>query len=201
MMGTRDPRVDAYIAKSADFAKPILEYLRDTVHAGCPDVQETMKWSFPHFDYKGILCSMAAFKEHCAFGFWKASILPGETARAMAAMGQMGRVTSIKDLPPKKELLRLVKEAAKLNDAGVKAPRIKHSAPKKPLETPDDLAASLAKNKKAKATFEKFSPSHRRDYIEWITDAKTDATRQRRLEQAVAWMAEGKSRNWKYERK
>jgi len=199
-LGKRDRRIDAYIAKSANFAKPILEYLRDVVHEGCPEVEETMKWSVPHFDYKGMMCAMAAFKAHCAFGFWKSSlVLEGESKSD--AMGQMGRITSIDDLPPKKELIRLVKKAAKLNDDGVKVTRKPARAPKPPARTPPDLSAALATNKKAKDTFEEFPPSHRREYIEWITEAKTDVTRQRRLQQAVDWLSEGKSRNWKYERK
>jgi uncharacterized protein YdeI (YjbR/CyaY-like superfamily) len=197
-MGNRDPRVDAYIAKSADFAKPILEYLRETVHGAVPGLEETMKWSMPAFYYKGPLCNMAAFKEHCAFGFWKGSLVVGDVARE--AMGHMGRITSLKDLPPKKELVRLIKEAARLNDEGVKVERAPRTA-KKPAKTPDDLAAALARNKKASATFENFPPSHRREYIEWITDAKGEETRKRRVAQAVEWMAEGKSRNWKYMKK
>jgi uncharacterized protein YdeI (YjbR/CyaY-like superfamily) len=199
-MGNRDPRVDAYIAKAAPFAKPILEHIRETVHAACPAVEETMKWSFPHFDYKGMLCSMASFKAHCAFGFWKGSMVLERSQIKNEAMGQMGRITSIDDLPPKKELVRLIKAASKLNDEGVVAPR-KKSAPKKPIEVPDDLAAALKRNAKARATFEGFPPSHRNEYIAWITGAKRDETRTRRLAQAIEWMAEGKSQNWKYERK
>ena len=197
-MGNRDPRIDAYIAKSADFAKPVLEYLREVVHSAVPDVEETVKWSMPAFYYKGPLCNMAAFKAHCAFGFWKGSLVVGDAARD--AMGHMGRITSLKDLPPKKELVRLVKEAAKLNDEGVKVPRAVRPA-KKPAKTPDDLAAALARNKKASAAFEGFSPSQRREYIEWITEAKAEETRKRRVAQAVEWIAEGKSRNWKYMKK
>ena len=185
-MGTRDPRVDAYIDKSADFAKPILTRLREVVHEACPDVEETMKWSFPHFMYEGMLCSMASFKQHCAFGFWKgALVLGGDGARAQEAMGSFGRITRLSDLPPKKTLAAYVKKAAALNDAGTarvpKAPR----APKKPLAVPDYVVAALRKNKKALATFEGFSPSHRREYVEWITEAKGEATRERRLKQAV----------------
>ena len=199
-MGTRDPRVDAYIDKSADFAKPILTHLREVVHAACPDVEETMKWSFPHFMYKGMLCSMASFKQHCAFSFWRGSlVLGGNGAAADEAMGQFGRITKLSDLPPKKVLAGYVKKAAALNEAGVtartpKAPR----TTKKPLVVPDYVMAALRKNKKALATFEGFSPSHRREYVEWITEAKGEDTRRRRLEQAVEWMAEGKPRNWKY---
>jgi uncharacterized protein YdeI (YjbR/CyaY-like superfamily) len=198
-MGTRDDRVDAYIAKSAEFARPILEHLRATVHAACPDVEETMKWSFPHFDYKGMLCSMAAFKEHCTFGFWKSSLIfaNGEPSDEKAA-GQFGRITSLKDLPTKKVLTGYIKEAMKLNDAGIKP--AKPSKPKATAEVvvPDDLTSALRKNAKALAAFEKFPPSHKREYISWITEAKTEVTRNRRLDTAIEWMAEGKPRNWKY---
>lgn len=199
-MGTRDARVDAYIAKSAEFARPILEHLRAVVHAACPDVVETMKWSFPHFDYKGMLCSMAAFKEHCAFNFWKGALLGlengGEEGRGM---GQFGRLTCVADLPAKAVLAGHLREAIRLNDAGVKSPaRSKPKAPPKPVVVPDDLANALAANPAAGAAFDAFPPSHRREYVDWITEAKTQATRTRRLETAVAWMAEGKSRNWKY---
>src|SRR5919199_6273412 len=199
-MGTRDPRVDAYIDKSAEFAQPILAHLREVVHAACPEVEETMKWSFPHFMYRGMLCSMASFKQHCTFGFWKgALVLDGNGASAEAAMGSFGRITRLSDLPPKKTLASYVKKAAALNDAGVKAPsRMAPKGKKKELVVPDDLMAALRKNKKALATFEGFSPSHRREYVEWITEAKSEDTRQRRLEQAVEWMAEGKPQNWKY---
>lgn len=201
-MATRDARIDAYIAKSPEFAQPILKHLRDVVHAAVPDVEETMKWSIPHFDYNGMMCSMAAFKAHCAFGFWKGTLVTGNTEKAREAAGSMGRITSIKDLPPKKELIALVKKAAQLNDDGVKTPtRGAVRTPKPDLPTPPDLAAALATNKKAKTAFDAFPPSHRREYIEWITSAKADDTRQRRLDQAIEWIAEGKSRNWKYERK
>ena len=198
-MGTRDDRVDAYIAKSAEFARPILTRLRDVVHAACPEVEETMKWSFPHFMYKGILCSMAAFKQHCSFGLWKSSlIIEGGSDDVAKGMGQFGRITDVSDLPSKRILSGYIKEAMKLNDAGVKSPT--RSKPKAPREVvvPDDLSIALQKNKKALAAFEKFPPSHKREYIEWITEAKTDATRSRRLETAIEWMAEGKPRNWKY---
>jgi uncharacterized protein YdeI (YjbR/CyaY-like superfamily) len=199
-MGTRDARVDDYIAKSTEFARPILTYLRDLVHAACPDVEETMKWSFPHFMYKGMLCSMASFKEHCSFGFWKSSlIVEKDDAPAEKAAGQFGRITQLSDLPSKKVLTGYIKEAMKLNEAGVKAPS--PMTPKKPkpeLVVPDDLAGALQANEKARATFENFSPSQKREYVEWLTEAKTDTTRARRLETAIEWMAEGKSRNWKY---
>ena len=197
-MSSRDPRIDAYIAKSAPFAKPILTYIRKAVHAGCPDVEETMKWSFPHFMYKGMLCSMASFKEHCAFGFWKGSLLEASGTKDKDAMGQFGRITSIRDLPNERALVKLVKQAARLNDEGVSVLRERRVKP--PLRTPPDLMAALKKNKKALATYEDFSESMRREYVDWITEARTEETRTRRLETAVEWMAEGKGRNWKYER-
>ncbi len=198
-MGTRDDRVDAYISKSAEFARPILTHLRDIVHVVCPDVEETMKWSFPHFMYKGMLCSMASFKEHCSFGFWKSSLIVQKTEEAAEkGMGQFGRITRLSDLPSKKVLSGYIREAMKLNDAGVKAPtRTKPKSPKE-VVVPAELTKALHKNKKALATFEKFPPSHKREYIEWIAEAKTEATRTRRLETAIEWMAEGKPRNWKY---
>jgi uncharacterized protein YdeI (YjbR/CyaY-like superfamily) len=197
-MGTRDPRIDTYIAKSSEFAKPIMSHLRNAVHAACPEVEETMKWSHPHFLYKGMLCSMASFKGHCAFGFWKGSLVLGNNAPPEQAMGSFGRITRLEDLPSKKVLTGYIKAAMKLNDDGVKAPtRLKSKAPKE-VVVPDDLASSLGANKKALAAFEKFSPSHKREYIEWITEAKTEATRSRRLTTAIEWMAEGKPRNWKY---
>jgi uncharacterized protein YdeI (YjbR/CyaY-like superfamily) len=197
-MPSRDPRIDAYIEKSADFAKPILRHLRDVVHEACPDVEEKMKWSFPHFDYKGMMCSMASFKEHCTFGFWKPELVLGDAAKE-GGMGQFGRITSVKDLPAKKVLAGYVKKAMRLNDEGVRPKRAQKSKMKKrDIDVPQDLVAALKKNAKARATFEAFSPSHRREYLEWITEAKREETRARRIAQAVEWMAEGKRRNWKY---
>ncbi|MTV38690.1 YdeI/OmpD-associated family protein [Duganella radicis] len=199
-MPSTDPRVDAYIAKSADFAQPILEHLRAVVHAACPEVEETMKWSFPHFMYKGMMCSMASFKAHCAFGFWKAELLMADDDVKREAMGHFGRITSIKDLPSKKVLAGYIKQAMKLNDDGVAAPaRVKPATPRA-LEIPDDLNAALDAVPAARQHFDAFSPSKQRDYAEWLTEAKTEATRTRRREQAVEWIAEGKSRNWKYEK-
>jgi uncharacterized protein YdeI (YjbR/CyaY-like superfamily) len=199
-MGSRDPRVDAYITKSAPFARPILAHIRKAVHKGCPDVQETMKWSFPHFDYKGMLCGMAAFKQHCTLGFWKASLLhEGRIGSKSAdAMGQFGRIASLADLPPEKDLVALVRQAARLNDEGVKVVRTK--APKPMPRAPQAFLAALRQSPKALAAYEAFSSSHRREYLEWIAEAKTDATRARRIATTIEWLAEGKSRNWKYER-
>jgi uncharacterized protein YdeI (YjbR/CyaY-like superfamily) len=201
-MGTRDPRVDAYIAKSADFAKPILTHLREVVHSACADVEETVKWGAPHFVYKGMLAGMASFKQHCAFGFWKGSLVIGEDATAPAeAMGSFGRITNVSDLPPRSTLAGYVKKAAKLNDDGTPRPKSKMpKPPKKTIPMPPDFAAALKKNKKAQTTFEGSSPSHRREYLEWITDAKQQATRTRRMATAIEWLSEGKSLNWKYQR-
>lgn len=197
-MATRDPRIDAYIAKSAEFARPILDHLREVVHAACPEVEETMKWSFPHFMYKGMLCGMASFKEHCAFGFWKGSLLVDTGGQSEKAMGQYGRISKVADLPSKRVLMATIKAAMKMNDEGVKDPS--RSAPKvaRELVVPEDLSTALRRNAKALATFEGFNPSHKREYVEWITEAKTDATRSRRLGTAIEWLAEGKSRHWKY---
>jgi uncharacterized protein YdeI (YjbR/CyaY-like superfamily) len=195
-MGTRDKRIDAYIAKSPDFAKPILTQIRAVVHEACPDVEETLKWSHPAFMYNGLLCGMHAFKAHCALGFWKGTLVTGTASDDGA--GQFGRLTKVSDLPSKKVLAGYVKKAMALNDEGTSAPK-RVPKPKKELVVPDYFtAAALKKNKKALATFEAFAPSHRREYVEWITEAKSEETRARRLEQAVEWMAAGKSRNWKY---
>lgn len=174
--------------------------IREIVHEGCPDVEETIKWGFPHFIYKGILCSMASFKAHCAFLFWKGSLVVDSKDRSDEAMGQFGRITSLEDLPSKKVLLGYVKKARELKDAGVK----KVSAPlpreKKELVVPDYFLSAVRKNKKALATFDAFPYSKKKDYVEWVTSAKTEDTRTKRLQTSVEWLSEGKSRNWKYEK-
>ena len=197
-MPTKDPRVDAYIAKSADFAKPILKHLRELVHRGCPAVVENLKWSMPHFDYKGMFCGMAAFNHHCTFGFWKGELLFGTRAAEEEAMGQFGRITSLADLPGDKILMGYIKKAAELNDIGVKKPAPPKPKGKKDLVVPDYFLAALKKSKKALATFQAFNYSHKKEYVEWITEAKREETRAQRLETALAWLAEGKSRHWKY---
>ncbi|MGI8437881.1 MAG: YdeI/OmpD-associated family protein [Chthoniobacterales bacterium] len=195
-----DPRIDAYIAQAAAFARPILQHLRKVVHAGCPEVQETVKWSSPHFEYKGPLCGMAAFKAHCAFGFWKASLILGDGVKGgRDAMGHFGRITTLADLPPEKVLVGYVRKAAKLNDTGAKDPTKARKA-RAALPTPDYLTEALRTNAKARAHFAKLSPSCRREYIEWLTEAKREETREKRLATTLEWLAEGKSRNWKYER-
>lgn len=195
-MGTRDPRIDAYIAKSADFAKPILKHLREVVHGACPDVEETLKWSSPTFMYAGgILCGMAAFKEHCHFHFWKGALMTDDTG---ASVNESYRnLTTVDDIPSKRVFAAYIKAAMKLNAEGAKVPKQK-SASKPELEVPADLAAALRRNKKANQAFANFSPSHRREYIEWITGAKRSETRERRIEQTLEWLEEGKPRNWKY---
>jgi uncharacterized protein YdeI (YjbR/CyaY-like superfamily) len=204
-MSKRDPRIDAYIAKSAGFARPILRRIRGVVHAACPQVEEGIKWGMPHFGYRGgMMCQMAAFKQHCAFGFWKAARILGPDGRsAEKAMGQFGRLTSVDELPSKRVLTGYIRQAMKLHEDGVRvaAPRRRPKPPvRTPVRTPADLAAALKKNARAGAAFAGFSPSHRREYVEWITEAKGADTRQRRLDTAMEWMAEGKARNWKYEK-
>src|SRR5262245_17354414 len=163
-MAIKDPRVDTYIAKSADFAKPILRHLRKLIHSACPDVEETLKWSMPAFMHKGILCGMAAFKQHCAFGFWKNKLLfandPAAKKRADEAMGSFGRITSLSDLPKDDVLLRYIKEAVRLNDEGIKSSLKRRPKAKKELVVPDYFLAALKKNKRALMTFESFSYSH-----------------------------------------
>lgn len=198
-MPTVDPRVDAYIEKSADFAKPILSHLRKLIHKACPDVVETIKWSMPGFEYKGFLCNLAAFKQHCAFGFWKQSLMESDAfPKNKAAMGSFGRITSVKDLPSEKVMIGLIHQAMQLNEKGVKVPK-KAASPKKDLVVPEDLTKALSKNKAAQNTFEKFTYSHKKEYVQWIEEAKTEATRNKRLATTVEWLSEGKSRNWKYE--
>ncbi len=199
-MGQRDPRIDAYIAKAAPFARPILEHLRALVHRAAPEIVETVKWGMPFFVQGGNVCHMAAFKAHCGFGFWRGG-LAGGTGKEGEAMGQFGRLTTLDDLPPERELVALVRAAVAANASGVKKPA-RPRAPRPEAEVPEDLARALRSrgNAAARKTFEGFAPSHRREYIEWIVEAKTEATRARRLATTLDWLAEGKSRNWRYER-
>lgn len=199
----QDPRVDAYIERAAPFAQPILRHVRAAVHEACPQVEETIKWGMPTFMHAGaILCGMAAFKQHASFGYWKHALVVGEGGHAYEkprdGMGSYGKMTSVDDLPAKKTLLAHIRKAMKLNEDGVKSP-VRKSAPKPPPETPADLAAALKKNKPAQAAFDAFPPGCKREYIDWIVEAKREETRAKRLAQAVEWIAEGKRRNWKYE--
>jgi uncharacterized protein YdeI (YjbR/CyaY-like superfamily) len=201
-MPKTNPQVDAYIAKAAPFAQPILIKLRSLFHQACPDIAEKLKWGMPSFEYKGLVGGMAAFKKHTTWGFWKAKllsdpkgVLKGDERTPMDA----GKPTDVSQLPADKDIIDLIKQAVALNEQGVKLERPK-TKKKPPPKTPPDLATALKKNAKARACFEAFSPSHKREYIEWITEAKQEETRKRRLVQAIEWIAQGKGRNWKYER-
>jgi uncharacterized protein YdeI (YjbR/CyaY-like superfamily) len=202
-MPKTDKRVDAYIAKSADFAKPILMHIRELVHKAVPGIEETMKWSFPHFVYAGgTVCSMASFKEHCALGFWKASLLSDPDGILQTseknAMGHLGKILGLEYLPKDRILLKYLKEAAELNAKGIKAPSKPKAAGKKELEVPGYFMKELKKNKKALKTFENFSYTNKKEYVDWVTGAKTEETRINRMATAIEWMAEGKIRHWKY---
>ena len=198
-MGQHDPRVDAYIAKAAPFAQPLLERLRAQVHAACPEVEEAIKWSMPAFMYRGRqLASMAAFKQHATFGFWRGEEVTG--ARGEGAMGQFGRLCTLADLPDDASLRGLVQRAMALVEAGGGARRAARAAPRPLPDMPPALQAALDAEPRARAAFDAFPPSHRREYIEWIAEAKRDDTRMRRVAQAVEWIAQGRSRHWKYQR-
>jgi uncharacterized protein YdeI (YjbR/CyaY-like superfamily) len=205
---TLNPKVDAYLARAQPFAQPIMEHLRQLVHKACPEVEETIKWSRPFFEYRGaILCNMSAFKEHCSFGFWgeeMSVVLRGAKVLREDGMGSLGRITSLKNLPSDKQMLGWLRQAAEFVDSGrytspIAARRRVVKAPKPVLETPPEFARALKRNKKAAAVFAAFSPSCKREYIEWITDAKRAETRDKRIATAVEWIAEGKQRNWKYQ--
>lgn len=202
----RDPRIDAYIAKAEPFARPILEHVRALVHEGCPEVEETIKWGMPSFVHAGgILCGMAAFKRHASFGFWKHAEVLGEPV-ASEGMGSFGKLEAVGDLPAKRQLLAYVRKAARLNETRGQEARMRPATPRKtaasrPLpDVPADFAAALRAAPAAHAHFDAFAPSHRREYLAWIIDAKREDTRARRISQAIEWLGEGKSRNWKYER-
>ncbi|RUL72948.1 YdeI/OmpD-associated family protein [Dyella choica] len=197
-MASHDPRVDAYIAKSPGFAQPVLEHLRTIVHSACPEVEESIKWGCPHFLYQGkLLCSIAAFKQHCSFQFWHGKDVVGETDKD--GMGQFGKLTSIKELPSKRALVAYVRKAVALREAAATRKRAT-PAPKPSPRLPADFAALWKKHSAAHKTYEAFSPSAQREYVEWVTQAKTDATRQKRIATTLEWLAQGKQRNWKYQR-
>lgn len=202
----RDPRVDAYIAKAQPFARTILKHLRALVHKAVPDVEETLKWGMPTFMMHGaIMCGMASFKAHSAFWFWRGSQIPDTHkifGRGEKAMGQLGRITSIRDLPNARVLTKYVKAAAALNrESGTAAH--KAAAAKRKVNvprTPTDLSKALRANATASAAWKTFPPSHRKEYIEWIMEAKTAETRGKRLATSLKWIAQGKHRNWRYMR-
>jgi uncharacterized protein YdeI (YjbR/CyaY-like superfamily) len=192
-----DPRIDAYIERQAEFARPILTHLRSVIHEACPDCEETLKWSMPSFLHKGkILAGFAAFKAHATFGYWNDSML-SQDEKNRSAMGQFGRLTALADLPPKATLLDLTRKSMALIESGAKPPRA--TAKKAPFTVPQDLRAAIDAEPKAAATFDAFPPSCQREYVDWVTEAKRDETRAKRLAQTVEWLAEGKRRNWKYE--
>ena len=188
--------MDAYVEKAPPFSRPILRRLRALVHRGCPEVAETMKWGMPHFDYRGIFCGMAAFKAHCTFGFWNRAMHLGDRKDAM---GQLGRIASLDDLPDDATVVGLVREAKRLADEGIRVGPVRRA--RAPLPVPPALTSALKKKTGALARFRGFSPSQQRDYSEWIGEAKTDATRDRRISTAVDWIAQGKPRHWKYQAK
>jgi uncharacterized protein YdeI (YjbR/CyaY-like superfamily) len=203
---SRSTLVDAYIGKAKPFAQPILWHVRELLHMSVPGVEEEMKWSRPFFVYRGIILgNISAFKEHCSMGLWGEEItakLRAEGLVSSEAMGSFGRLTSVKDLPADKKLAAYFKFAAKAIDDGSRTKSIERPVQRvaKPeLDVPEELTVALKKNKVAQKVFEGFAPSHRRDYIEWIVDAKRDETRAKRVTQTVDWLAEGKRRNWKYE--
>ena len=192
-----DPRIDAYIAKAAPFAQPILKHVRERVHAVAPDAQETLKWSMPSFTVDGkILLGMAAFKAHATVGFWRGQELG--LAPSQEAMGQLGKLTSLDDLPPDAELDAMIRKGVELARTAPAPRKAKHE-PKPASEMHPEFANALASNAKAKAVLEGFPPSAQREYLDWISEAKQNATRAKRIADAVQWLSEGKRRHWKYE--
>jgi uncharacterized protein YdeI (YjbR/CyaY-like superfamily) len=195
---SREPRIDAYITKAPQFAQPILEKVRERVHAAVPDVEEAMKWSAPGFTLDGkILLMMAAFKAHAALNFWRGQEI-GDGPPKVGAMGQFGKLTSVEDLPPDDELDALIREAAALSKQAPAPRKTKHE-PKPAPELHPEFAAALAEAPTAKAALDGFPPSAQRDYFEWIAEAKQEATRSKRIVTAIQWLSEGKRRHWKYQ--
>jgi uncharacterized protein YdeI (YjbR/CyaY-like superfamily) len=197
-----DPRVDQYIAAAPEFARPILTHLRQLVHSACPQVEETIKWNMPFFTYKGILCHLAAFKAHGSLGFWNRQLIaaahPEFASVSGDGLGQFGRLRSLKDLPEDSVLIKYVREAMRLNEAGVKKPGPDPQARKPEPKVPAELAREFKRNPAAAETFTGLSPSHRREYTEWIAEAKRPETRAKRVATAIEWLVEGKTRHWKY---
>ncbi|MDB5120139.1 MAG: hypothetical protein JWN56_1357 [Sphingobacteriales bacterium] len=202
VMETYDYRIDIYIEKSADFAKPILDHLRKIIHQASPEINETIKWGFPHFDYKGTVCSMASFKNHCAFGFWKNSLMDDPHGLlkndAESAMGQFGRICDISNVPADEILISYIQNAVALNKAGVKIVKTKEKISDKTIEVPTDFSLLLDGYPEVQVNFENLSYSHKKEYVEWFIEAKTKATRSKRMQTAIEWLTEGKSRHWKY---
>jgi uncharacterized protein YdeI (YjbR/CyaY-like superfamily) len=198
-MGKKDPRVDKYIATAPDFARPILSHIRNLIHTADPEIEESLKWSCPHFVHNGIVCGMAAFKNHCGLNFWRGKLILGDNGQK-EGMGHFGKITQLSDLPKDHQLIRYIKRAVRLNQDGIKGPSKRKSTVTKEVVIPDYFGAALKKNKKALSTFENFSSSHKKEYIEWITEAKREETRQKRINTAIEWLSEGKGLSWRYER-
>ncbi|MFG6487540.1 YdeI family protein [Roseateles sp. BYS78W] len=206
--GRLNPQFDEYQEAASDFAKPIMAHLRQLVHQQCPEVIEEIKWGIPHFDYKGeALCIFAAYKNHCSFGFWKEPLMSDARLKAnrdlKAAKRFMGKLTSLSDLPPDGELIAFIQEAMALNDQGVKLPPRQDVKAAKAAEiaVPEAFAEQLSRHAQANEVFQSKSPSFRKEYVVWIADAKTEQTRQKRIDEALEWIAQGKGRFWKYEKK
>lgn len=204
-MENRNPAFDTYMDKAAPFARPILAHLRNLAHAAQPGLSETLKWGFPHFEYKGMVCHMAAFKQHCVFGFWKATLLTDPhqvlTVQGKTAMGHLGQIKSLADLPADDILVAYIREAVQLNEENRKVPAKAAAGQAKDLEVPDYFLEALAQHAAADRTFRNFSRSQQKEYVDWLAEAKTEATRSKRLDTAMEWLAEGKVRNWKYVKK
>ncbi len=196
-MGNRDSRVDAYIARSPQFARPILEHLRETVHAACPSVEETIKWGVPYFMYRGILCSMSASRQHCTFSFWRGELVVGARGRGDDIAGRFSRITDVSDLPSRTVLRRYIHKAMAINESAAKPASGLQRGLRRIPAAPDYFMAAIRRNRQALATFDRFSPGRKRDYVEWVAAAKSEDTRARRLQTAVKWMAQGKPRHWK----
>lgn len=201
-MSKLDQGIDHYIENAADFAKPILKHLRKLAHQACPQITETIKWGMPFFEYKGIVCTMASFKEHCTFGFWKHKLLDDpkhvlEKRPFNKAMGQLGRISALADLPSDAILISYIQQAVALNEAGIKISR-KSTNRFKVLTLPDDFSHALVKHPPAKTTFDQFNYSNQKEYLVWIAEAKTEETRRKRIITSIEWLSEGKSKNWKY---
>lgn len=200
-----DSPVDIYIANAPEYAKPILLHLLELVYTACPDVTETIKWGIPHFEYKGVICGMAAFKNHCAFTFWKAPLMKDPLGildvNREKGMGHLGRITCLEDLPAGDIMISYIREAVELNEKNIRLPKKSAQEKSKELDIPAYITEALKSNRKAQEAFEKFSYSHKKEYVEWIREAKTEATRDKRIHTMLEWLEEGKSRQWKYQKK
>jgi len=198
-----EPEVDAYAEGVEAFAKPILAHLRGLIRATCPEVVETLKWGIPHFDYRGeMMCIFAAYRSHCAFSFWKSALMSDPRLKASidlpASKRFMGKLRSLADLPVDAELTAWIREAMLLNEQGAKVAPRKTSAAPKIVVAPPAFVERLAASPSVKAMFESKSASFQKEYNVWIAEAKTEATRDKRINEALAWIAEGKGRFWKY---